>query len=202
MRPLSPKKERETRNPFAPRKVNGKDEIVPKAKKIRTSGPDRWDGGGGSVYHSKGTTMDIDTTLPSKKKVEAIKRDLKGSERERELRRVFKTFAPKKPLTNPSEICEAQCATDSAAEPTDIDDLGQPESKAFDAKRLRQIGFDPRRRANEEVKLSDKKVIPIIGQRISMDGVLGGLDGENKGNGKEDIDSDSDSDLDIVMTGL
>jgi hypothetical protein len=202
MRPFSPKKEKQARNPFAPRKINEEDGSITKTKKNRTSEPDRWDGGGGSVYHSKGTVVDIDATLSSKKHVEAIKRDLKGSERERELRRVFKTFAPKKPLSNPSEVRGAQCSTDTVENFMEIDDLGLPESKAFDAKRLRQIGFDPRRRANEEVKPSDKKVEPIIGQRISMDGVLGGLNGVSKTNGKEDIDSDSDSDLDIVMTGL
>jgi hypothetical protein len=181
MRPFSPKKE--TRNPFALKKVNGKDDDRPKVKKVKTYEPDRWDGGGGSVYHSAGTTGEVDTALSMKKRVEAVKRDLKGSERDRELRRQFKSFAPPKPVPKPP-----------------VEEVLPPvpelfESKAFDAKRLRNIGFDPRKRANEEIRPSDKKVIPIVG-RISLDGVLGGSESMNNG---EDMDGDSDSDLDIVM---
>lgn len=204
MRPFSPKKEKEARNPFAPRKVNEKNS---KPKKVKTSEPDRWDGGGGSIYHSKGTSSnnnELDTTLTTKKRVEAIKRDLKGSEREREIRRIFKPFAPSKPTIPPD-------STTSLREPTPNScmsgSLGKFEASmngtddgggAFDAKRVRQIGFDPRRKANEEAKLGDRKIVPIVGgQRISLDGVLGG---DNKSNGyKDDVDSDSDSDLDIIM---
>ena len=204
MRPFSPKKEKEARNPFAPRKVNEKNS---KPKKVKTSEPDRWDGGGGSIYHSKGTSSnnnEVDTTLTTKKRVEAIKRDLKGSEREREIRRILKPYAPPKstippdptkslrePTLNPY-MCGAFGKFEALVDGTD--DGG----RAFDAKRVRQIGFDPRRKVNEEIKLGDKKIVPIVGgQRISLDGVLGG---DNKSNGiKEDVDSDSDSDLDIVM---
>ena len=205
MRPFSPKKEKEARNPFAPRKVNEKNS---KPKKVKTSEPDRWDGGGGSIFHSKGTSNnnnEIDTALTTKKRVEAIKRDLKGSEREREIRRILKPFAPTKPTISPDRtmsvreptlnpyICGAVGKLEASMDGTDDDGGG-----AFDAKRVRQIGFDPRRKVNEEIKLGDKKIVPIVGgQRISLDGLLGG---DNKSNGeKEDVDSDSDSDLDIVM---
>ena len=203
MRPFSPKKEKETRNPFAPRKVNEKNS---KPKKVKTSEPDRWDGGGGSIYHSGVTSNnnDIDTALTTKKRVEAIKRDLKGSEREREIRRIFKSFAPVKPIVSSNPLPErttnpctyAQLTTENFEANLDYPD--DANSGAFDAKRVRQIGFDPRRKVNEEVKGRDKKIVPIVGgQRISLDGVLGG---ENKSNGvKEDVDSDSDSDLNIVM---
>jgi hypothetical protein len=205
MRAFSPKKEKEARNPFAPRKVNEKNSKV--TKKERTSVPDRWDGGGGSVYHAKGTgnNTDIDTT---KKHIDGIKRDLKGSEREREIRRIFKSFAPSK--ENPTESNTTDKVGEIDGEGDTVDTMTEEnlsESKAFNAKRVRQIGFDPRRKVNEEVKLSEKKVLPIIGgggggQRISLDGVLGG-NGENNRKGhvgeRDDMDSDSDSDLDIVM---
>ena len=79
------------------------------------------------------------------------------------------------------------------------------ESKAFDAKRVRQIGFDPRRRVNEEGPnlRADRKVSPILGGgvtvgKISLEGVLGGVGAVVE---REDADSDSDSDLDIIMVG-
>lgn len=187
-----------------------------KMKKIKTSEADRWDGGGGSVYHSKGVINNIhDNEIEStKKRVEGIKRDLKGSEREREIRRIFKSFAPPKTTTNgdhkPNAMDQALGLVDSEDEEVQQHMVEGEEnlvSKAFDAKRVRQIGFDPRRKVNEEPKLSDKKVLPIIGtgslqgrSRISMDGVLGnGANSNNIKNGKEEVDSDSDSDLDIVM---
>jgi hypothetical protein len=195
MRPLSPKKEKETRNPFAPRKVNNKDE-KPTKKRKRTNEPDRWDGGGGSVYHSATSTItvtpiDSEPAVISKKRIDGIKRELKGSEKERELRRVFKSFAPARPVVKPP----------AEKTPPPVEDIG--ESIAFDAKRVRGIGFDPRRRANEDVRIpTDRKIAPIVGgQKISLEGVLGGMStGENKkGGGDGEMDSDSDSDLDIVM---
>jgi hypothetical protein len=185
MRAFSPKKEKERRNPFAPRKINGAEP----RKRQRTSEPDRWDGGGGSIYHSSSTaplsstTNDLENALVSKKRVEGIKRDLKGSERERELRKVFKAFAPPKSAPQPVQVVEETKAPELM------------ESKAFDAKRVRVIGFDPRRRADEEPRLREQKVSPITG-KISMDGVLGGM---TKGKGQVEMDSDSDSDLDVVM---
>jgi len=207
MRAFSPKKEKEPRNPFAPRKVNEKNSKV--TKKERTSVPDRWDGGGGSVYHAKGTgnNNDIDTT---KKHIDGIKRDLKGSEREREIRRIFKSFAPlKQQPTEPNTTDKVGGIDGEEGTVSTTTEETLSESKAFNAKRVRQIGFDPRRKVNEEAKLSEKKVLPIIGgggvgQRISLDGVLGG-NGEKSINGRshiserDDMDSDSDSDLDIVM---
>jgi hypothetical protein len=191
MRPLSPKKEKETRNPFAPRKQNNKDSMAAK-KKPRTNEPDRWDGGGGSVYHSTTTTVTVnpiesDPTFQSKKHIEGIKRELKGTEKDRELRRVFKSFAPPRPVAKPQVV---------ETTPPPVEELG--ESKAFDAKRLRGIGFDPRRRANEEVRPpTDRKIAPIVGgQKISLEGVLGRM---RTNSGDVEMDSDSDSDLDIVM---
>lgn len=183
MRAFSPKKEKEGRNPFAPKKINTKE---PTRKRQRTSEPDRWDGGGGSVFHSSCAITpinDLDSTMSSKKRIDGIKRDLKGSERERELRRVFKSFAPPKPAPRPVEEEKAPVAPEL------------PESKAFDAKRVRVIGFDPRRRADEEPRLRDGKISPIRG-KISMDGVLSGMNSKTTVN---EMDSDSDSDLDIVM---
>jgi hypothetical protein len=186
MRAFSPIKEKEPRNPFAPKKKANPSEP---RKRQRTSEPDRWDGGGGSVYHSStaitvtSTQNELDSALVTKKRVEGIKRDLKGSERERELRKTFKAFAPPpKPVAKP--VVEEEVKV--------VPEFG--ESKAFDAKRVRNIGFDPRRRADDEPRLREGKVSPIIG-RISMDGVLGGMN-INKA---VEVDSDSDSDLDIVM---
>jgi hypothetical protein len=186
MRPLSPKKEPRRRN------SNTKEDKPVKLKRKRTSEPDQWDGGGGSVYHSSavGINAEIDATLVSKKHVEDIKRDLKGSGRDRDLRRKFKNFAPTKPTVKPPVL-------EISLPPADIAD-----SKAFDAKRVRGIGFDPRRRANEEVKLSDKKVSPIVGHRISLDGVLGEMNNNENTRAKDEVDSDSDSDLDIVMANV
>jgi hypothetical protein len=226
---LSPKKEREVRNPFAPKKDNIKNSTKPK----KTYEVDRWDGGGGSIYHSKTSTSvssSIDTTvLTSKKRIEGIKRDLKGSERERELRKLLKPFTPFKPVSSVTETAleDAKDATGEneinkllrsfdAEDDEPKNEEAQFEEKfqvsvdesenlennsaAFTAKRVRQIGFDPRRKVNEEVKLGEKKILPIIGgqqQRISLDGVLGGEN--NKNQQKDEMDSDSDSDLDIVM---
>ena len=185
MRAFSPKKEKEGRNPFAPKKINATEP----RKRQRTSEPDRWDGGGGSIYHSSSTIPitstqnDLENALASKKRVEGIKRELKGSERDRDLRRVFKSFAPPKPAPRPVVEEEPKIAVEL------------PESKAFHAKRVRDIGFDPRRRADEEPRLREGKVSPIVG-RISMDGVLGGMNANKR---DVDVDSDSDSDLDIIM---
>ena len=203
MRPFSPKKEKEQRNPFAPRKPNNSiDE--PKTSKI--AAPDRRDGGGGQVYapHTRTTSLtdlNNDTTLLSKKRVEAIKRDLKGSEFDRELRKKFKAFAPPK-RAPPVPRVEEEVAQPVGSE------LG--ESKAFDAKRVRGLGFDPRRKVNEAERRagSERKVVPIVGvgaggnaARISLDGVLGR---ERKGGNRmnEVVESDSDDDLDIVMKDM
>lgn len=44
---------------------------------------------------------------------------------------------------------------------------------------------------------ADRKIAPIVGgQKISLEGVLGGMPTTN---GDVEMDSDSDSDLDIVM---
>lgn len=182
MRAFSPKKEKERRDPFAPKRLNAKDDN-PKSKKTKPYEPDRWDGGGGVIYHSQGPIPETEATISSKKRIEGIKRELKGSERDRELRKIFKSFAPPKPVPKPP------------VEEVVIPSQELTESKAFDAKRIRWIGFDPRRRPNEP-QLSDKKVAPIVGSsRISLDGVL---NGECKST-HEETDSDSDSDLDIIM---
>ena len=197
MRPFSPKKEKAPRNPYAPRIPNEKKS---KPKRIKTSAPDRWDGGGGSVYHTNNNSdigaSEVSFGIPSKiAAVEAIKRDLKGNERERELRRQFKCFAKKPSNSAPSGDISPEYGTGAHQVIAIIEAM---ESKAFDAKRLRQIGFDPRRKANEEPALADKKVVPIVGgQKISLDGLLG--EWENN-EGREVVDGDSDSDLDIVMT--
>src|ERR1700738_4570568 len=158
MRPLSPKKEK-ARNPFAPArgKLNAKETAKPKKEKI--SKPDRWDGGGGSVYQPNVIAV-TDESMASKKRVDGIKRELKGSERDRELRRTFKSFAPARPAPKPVE--EPVAPVEMAVE-----------SRAFDAKRVRGIGFDPRKRVGDEETRSDRKIAPIVGQRISLDGVLG-----------------------------
>jgi len=171
---------------FSPKKDKGE-----KRKKVKTVAADNWDGGGGAVYNPGTKAVSIDTSeLDKKNKVHSTKLHLK---QEGNLRAALSVFAPAKPASNHSvEEIKASAAPVVA-------DGG--ESKAFDAKRLRGIGFDPRRRPNEEVPLSDKKVSPIIGpgKKISLDGVLAGMNG-NRRETKEDMDSDSDSDLDIVMS--
>ena len=204
IRPLSPERNKEKRDPFAPKKQPPR--AIPEKPK-KTSKPDSWDGGGGSIYHSGLAVpivpIELDSALSSKKKVDGIKRDLKGSERERELRRVFKPFAPPK---------VSVMKTAPVVEETEKETQEGLESKAFDAKRLRGIGFDPRRRANEEVKpnyLERTLVLPtrsegreISLERIGLSGFMKGW-GEGKRSRMDDIlsgsDSDSDSDLDIVM---
>ena len=77
------------------------------------------------------------------------------------------------------------------------------ESRAFDAKRVRGLGFDPRRRVNEEGRggTQERKIMPIVGGgRISLEGVLGG--GKRSGVGDEVVESDSDDELDIVMKDM
>ena len=199
MRAFSPKKDKETRNPFAPKKVNGKEPKPPK-----THEPDKWDGGGGSVYHTRCTsTPSIPTQDPAsqRKRTEGIKRQLKGSEREREIRRSLKSFAPARPNARPTDENQETPAVGEETSPL----LLLEESKAFDAKRVRQIGFDPRRRVNEEGPnvQTDRKVSPILGGgvmggKISLERVLGDVGGVAE---REEVDSDSDSDLDIIMTG-
>jgi hypothetical protein len=180
IRPLSPRKEKERRNPFAPRGVNSKDPA--KVKKEKVSKPDREGHGGGSVF-TPNTIALTDETITTKRRVDGIKRELKGSARDRELRKTFKSFAPVRPAPKPVE-----------EPPAPVEPAG--ESRAFDAKRVRGIGFDPRRRVGEDETRSERKIAPITGKRISLDGVLGSM-----ANGKTDDEmaSDSDSDLDIVI---
>lgn len=200
MRPLSPQKQKDKRDPFAPKTLNS----TKPEKPSKTSKPDdKYSGGGGSIYHSSSTTLTatpistaLDSALASKKRVEGIKRDLKGSAADRELKRIFRPFAPQKPIIKPAPVVEEK--------ETVCGDVG--ESVAFDARRVRGIGFDPRRRANEEVRPNaDRKVSPIRGNgtgsmgKISLEGVLGGMGKKGTGAGGEMEDSDSDSDLDIVM---
>jgi len=130
--------------------------------------------------------------------VQGIKRDLKGKEHDRELRRVFKAFArPKVVKAGPAVVEEEDGGKGAEV----------VESVAFDARRVRGIGFDPRWRANEEVRVNpDRKISPIRGSgggklgKISLEGVLGGMKASGGvAGGPELEDSDSDSDLDIVM---
>jgi len=200
LRPLSPRREKETRNPFAPRKVNDKVPKQQSTKKPKTTEIDKWDGGGGSIYlshNSSVTTTNPDTTN-SKKRIEIIKRSLKGSDRDRQLRKLFKPFN-KVSETIPEQSLEDNSSSDDDEEEEE-QEMELKESKAFNAKRVRQIGFDPRRKANEEVNYHNNKrvIVPIVGGKISLDGVLGG-DNCGGGTGKDVMDSDSDSDLDIVM---
>jgi hypothetical protein len=203
IRPLSPERKKEKRDPFAPRKHP----LPSQEKRKKTSKPDSWDGGGGSVYHSSSAQIvpvvpvELDSALTSKKKTDGIKRDLKGSERERELRRVFKPFAPARVSVKTAPTVEEKEETGEVVE-----------SKAFDAKRLRGIGFDPRRKANEEVKFNYMERTLVLPPRpdaseISLENM--GLSkfmrgwGEGRKSRLEEVidgsDSDSDSDLDIVM---
>jgi Primase zinc finger len=187
MRAFSPKKEKEQRNPFAPKKVNNK-EKPPKTREV-----DKWDGGGGTVYHNTRSSSKPPTATADdpRKRTEGIKRTLRGNEREREIRRSLHAFAPPRPVKQDEnqEVEEEVGKAEKLLE----------ESRAFDAKRVRAIGFDPRRRANEDVPVRvDRKVNPIVGGKISLEGVLGGGTG---GTGEGDVDSDSDSDLDIIMAG-
>jgi hypothetical protein len=174
---LSPRKEKE-RDPFAPKKINSK---KPPVKKIAK--PDRVGHGGGNIFHSN--TVDpfeeSNKMVDGMKRVDGIKRQLKGSERERELRQKFKSFAPVRPTPKLVE--------ESPPPPVEV-----VESRAFDAKRVRGIGFDPRRRVGDDDVRNDRKIAPIVGQRVSLEGVLGGMASK-----QVEMDSDSDSDLDIVM---
>jgi Primase zinc finger len=144
----------------------------------KTSAPDSWEGGGGSVYHAGSTTEVVPVKKPA---IEGIKRSLKEQEQERELRSTLKAFRPvKPPPPPPAPVVPA---------PVEL-----PDSRAFDPKRVREIGFDPRRRADEDVRPVQESVAPIKG-KICMDGVLSTIATKEGAEG-----SDSDSDLDIVMT--
>jgi len=203
VRPLSPSRKKEKRDPFAPKKLNPPAKDAPK----RPSEPDKWDGGGGSIYHSAtpiARAIDpADPELSKIKRVQGIKRDLKGKEHDRELRRVFKSFARPKVIKAATAVVEEE-------EQGGEGEGGKGEvveSVAFDARRVRGIGFDPRWKANEEVRVNpDRKISPIRGSgggklgKISLEGVLGGMKASRGvAGGPELEDSDSDSDLDIVM---
>jgi len=177
-RPFTPKKIKE-KNPLGPRNPNSK-----VSKKERNYKPDQWDGGGGVVYHAKGEEINYEE-MTKQRNIEQLRRDCSRPSKDKIIRDAFKSFIPPKQIVKPVVVEKV------VAPP----DLGQ--STAFDAKRLRNIGFDPRIKVNEEARYPERKISPIVG-RI-MDNVLGGFEKNSKNDGE--TDSDSDSDLDIIMVG-